>query len=229
MKNDKVKQSTLKKSKKLALHYMATLVDVARECFLILDSDLRVISANPTFYQVFKVLPEQTENRFIYELGNGQWNIVELMKLLKEILPKKKIVKNYEVNHVFETIGEKIILLNARQIDSVSLIVLCIEDITVKKKLEEKLAEYTRGLEVKVSERTRELAERVTELESLNKTMVGRELKMVELKKEIENLKKRLKNGSPRSSLGGAGNGKNGNGRNGNNNHKNGNGNSKNG
>lgn len=219
MKNKKINMHELKKIKQIALHYMATLVDVARESFLILDADLRVISANPTFYQVFKVLPEQTENKFIYELGNGQWNTVELMKLLKDILPKKKIVKNYEVNHIFETIGEKTILLNARQVDSVSLIIICIEDITVRKKLEEKLAEHTRELEVKVDKRTKDLAERVIELESLNKTMVGRELKMVELKKEIENLKKRLKNG----------NGKNGNGKNGNNNHKNGNGNRKNG
>jgi len=218
MKNKKINSHELKNTKQLALHYMATLVDVARESFLILDSDLRVISANPTFYQTFRVLPEQTENRFIYELGNGQWDIFELMKLLKEILPRKKTVKNYEVNHIFPVIGGKTILLNARQIDAVQLIILAMEDITVRKSLEEKLAEHTRGLEVKVSERTKDLAERVKELESLNKTMVGRELKMVELKKEIENLKKRLKNG----------NGKNGNG-NHNHNHKNGNGNHKNG
>lgn len=130
---------------------------------------------------------------------------------MREILPKKEIVRNYEVKHVFETIGEKIILLNARQIDSMQLIILAIEDITAKNCLEEKLAEYTRGLEVKIAERTAELADRVKELETLNKTMVGRELKMVELKKEIEDLRRGIKNG----------NGKNGNGKNGNGNHKN--------
>lgn len=210
MKNNK-KQNELNESKELALHYMKTLVEVARESFLILDADLRVISANPMFYQSFLVTPAETEDKLLYDLGNGQWNIPELKKLLEEVLPKKKTVKDYEVTHSFETIGKKTILLNARQIDAVQLIILALEDITDRKSLEKKLAEYTKGLEVKVAERTRELADRVKELESINKSMVGRELKMVELKKEIENLKKR-KNG----------NGKNGNGKNGNGNHKNG-------
>ena len=199
MKNEKVNPpvgGNLKKDKELALHYMSTLVDVARESFLILDSDFRVISANPTFYDVFKVLPKETENRSLYELGNGQWNIPELKKLSEEILPKKKVVKDYEVRHVFPIIGEKTMLLNARQIDTVQLIILAIEDITVKENLEEKLAEYTKGLEDKIVQRTTELAKRIEELETLNKTMIGRELKMVELKKEIENLKKRARNGN---------------------------------
>jgi len=201
MKNNKSKSVELKGSKELALHYMKTLVDVARESFLILDADLRVIEANPIFYKNFKVTPLATEKILLYQLGNGQWNIPELKKLLEEILPQKKEVRDYEVTHTFETIGEKTIRLNAKQIDSDQLIILAMEDITDKENLEKKLAKYTEGLEKKIVERTAELADRVKELESVNKTMVGRELKMVELKKEIENLKKQVKNG----------NGKNGN------------------
>lgn len=182
--------SDQKDSKELALHYMKTLVEVARESFLILDSDLRVISASPTFYQSFRVTAEETENKLLYNLGNGQWDIGELRSLLEKILPEKKVVKDYEVTHVFESIGKKSMLLNASQIDSVKLIILAIEDVTVKQELEEKLSQHTKDLEAKVSERTRELADRVKELETLNKTMVGRELKMVELKKENEELKK---------------------------------------
>jgi len=196
----------IKDPKKIALHYIETLTEVAREPFLILNSDLKVILANPTFYQIFKVSSEQTENEFVYELGNGQWNIPELKRLLEEILPEKKVIRDYEVRHIFEAIGEKTILLNAMQVDAVQLIILAMEDITYRKNLEKKMADYTKELEIKVSERTEELADRVKELEVLNKTMVGRELKMVELKKEIEDLKK----------------GKNGNGKNGNGNHKNG-------
>lgn len=177
-----------KESQELALHYMKTLVEVARESFLILDSDLRVVCANPTFYENFKVSPEQTENVFLYELGNGQWNIPVLKSLLEEILPQKKVVKDYEVTHSFQKIGEKTICLNARQIDidTAHMIVLAMEDITERKELEQKLAKYTTELEVKVLERTREIGDRVKELESLNKVMVGRELKMIELKKELE-------------------------------------------
>jgi len=194
MTNNNLQQNELVESKKLALHYMTTLADAARESFLILDFDLRVMSANPTFYQNFQVLPAQTESRFLYELGDGQWNISELRRLLEDILPDKKVVKDYEVKHIFPTIGEKTILLNARRIDTSQLIILAMEDITVRKELEVKLADYTRGLETKVAERTRELADRVEELEQLNKTMVGRELKMIELKNEIEDLKKLLRN-----------------------------------
>ena len=184
------KQNELKESKELALHYMQTLVEVARESFLILDHDLRVISANEVFYRNFRVTPVQTENKLLYELGNGQWNIPELKRLMEDILPRQKVVKDYEVTHVFETIGEKTMLLNARQIDTVQLIILAIEDISDRKSLEKKLAVYTKGLEAKIAERTQELACRVEELERINKTMVGRELKMVELKKEMEELKK---------------------------------------
>ncbi|OGH75101.1 MAG: hypothetical protein A3F22_03815 [Candidatus Magasanikbacteria bacterium RIFCSPHIGHO2_12_FULL_41_16] len=211
MKNNKVRQNGLEESKKLALHCMKTLVEVAREAFLILDADLKVISANDVFYDNFQVTPRQTENMLLFDLGNNQWNIPELKRLLEEILPKKKTVKDYEVTHVFEVIGERTMLLNARQIDSVQLIIIAIEDITARKNIEMKLTEYTKGLEIKVAERTRELANRIEELEKSNKTMVNRELKMVELKKEIADLKKRVENG----------NGKNGNGKNHNGNHKN--------
>jgi hypothetical protein len=190
MKNKKIKKDKLIGSKEIALHYMKTLVDVARESFLILDSNLKVLSANPIFYDSFQVKPKQTENKLLYQLGNGQWDIPELKKLMEEILPKEKTVNNYEVTHVFEKIGKKTMLLNAGQIDSVQLIILAIEDISSRKELEEKLDEYMKGLEAKVVLRTEELTGRIKELESLNKTMVGRELKMVELKKEIENLKK---------------------------------------
>lgn len=216
MDNNKIRLDHASKSREIALHYFETLVEVARESFLILDPKLRVITANPVFFKKFQVSKKETESRFLYDLGNGQWNIPELRKLLEEILPKKKVVKDYDVSHVFETIGEKTIELNARQIDTVQLIILAMEDITVRKNLEEKLAENIRTLEDRVRQRTAELDSRISELESLNKSMVGRELKMVELKKEIEALKRKSKNGNSNGKNGK----KNGNG-NGNGNHKN--------
>lgn len=215
MKNNKISDNN-ENLKKLALHYMRTLTDVARESFLILDPELRVVLASPTFYQTFRTLPGQTENMFFYKLGNGQWNIPALKRLLEEVLPKKKIVKDYEVKHVFQTIGEKTMLLNARQVDSIQLIILAIEDISHRRELENKLAEHAKGLEARVAEQTASLAERIKELERVNKTMVDREIKMVELKKEIRNLEKLIKNGHNQN-----GRGKNGNG-NGNGYHKNG-------
>src|SRR3989344_6583245 len=137
--NNHRQQSSSKESKEVALHYMKTLVDVARESFLILDAELRVVQANPTFYSNFKVTSKETEGVLLYKLGNGQWDIPELKKLLEKVLPEKKDVRDYEVTHIFETIGKKTILLNAKQIDSVQLIILAMEDITVRKGLEERL------------------------------------------------------------------------------------------
>lgn len=177
-------------SKEIALHYFKTLVDVVRESFIILSADLRIVSANQVFYDTFKVTHAETEGFLFYELGNGQWNIPELKKLLEEILPEKKVVRDFEVTHDFETIGQKTILLNARQIDSVQLIVLAMEDISVRKNLEVQQASHSSELEKIVKERTAELEKQIAELKELNKTMVGRELKMVELKEEVERLKK---------------------------------------
>lgn len=178
-------------SKEAALTLMKTLVDVARESFLILDGELRVVLANPTFYENFRVSPAHTENVFLSELGNGQWDISTLRSLLEEVLPLKKVIRDFEVTHTFQKIGTKTILLNARQIDigTSPMIVLAMEDITVRKELEQKLAEYTTGLEHTVAKRTGEIAERIKELELLNRVMVDRELKMIELKQELAGLK----------------------------------------
>src|SRR3979411_1299600 len=61
------------------------IVDTVREPLLILDTSLRVRSANRAFYQTFQVSPEETENRLIYELGNGQWGITDLRTPLQDV------------------------------------------------------------------------------------------------------------------------------------------------
>lgn len=153
----------------LNIHYIKALIETIRSPFLILDSSLRVIEANPAFYNIFQVTAADTENKLVYELGNGQWAIPALKKLLEEVLPAKKIVKDYEVNHNFETIGLKVMLLNACQVDSMQLIMVAFEDVTAERELEKKLGEYTKNLEIKVIERTKQLASRAKELEELKK------------------------------------------------------------
>jgi two-component sensor histidine kinase len=110
--------------------YLDKLVDSLRECLIVLGWDLRVKHANGPFYSTFKVKPAETEGRLIYEIGNGQWNIPALRKLLEEILPKEQSFDDFEVMHEFETIGYRHMLLNARRLDHLDLIVLAIEDVT---------------------------------------------------------------------------------------------------
>jgi PAS domain-containing protein len=105
-----------------------------REPFLVLDDQLRVKTANRRFYETFKVSPEETENRFIYDLGNGQWDIQELRGLLSEVLSNHHPINDFEIDRSFPTIGRKTMELNASRFEPVNhgpdLILLAIEDIT---------------------------------------------------------------------------------------------------
>src|SRR5687768_8776664 len=100
----------------VAWTYIRTVVDTVREPFLILDENLRILSANRTFYSFFQVTEEETEGKEVYDLGNGQWNIRKLKILLEDILPKNTHFEDFKVEHVFPKIGKKIITLNARRI-----------------------------------------------------------------------------------------------------------------
>src|SRR5687768_16406110 len=92
------------------------IVDTVREPLLVLDADLRVRRANRSFYQTFHVSPEETEGRLVYELGNHEWDIPALRRLLEEVLPKNTAFEDFEVVHDFPTTGHKVMLLNARRV-----------------------------------------------------------------------------------------------------------------
>lgn len=119
------------------------IVETIREPLLVLDRDLRVVTASRSFYEFFKVKPEETLGQLIYDLGDKQWDISKLRELLEKILPQQTAFDNYEVEHDFVTIGRRTLLLNARQIErevgKERIILLAIEDITERKKYEEKI------------------------------------------------------------------------------------------
>ena len=92
----------------LAREYAESIVTTVREPLLVLDEDLRVVSANRSFYETFKVEPAETEGRFVYDLGDGQWDIPALRTLLEEIVPANSWFDDFEVEHDFEHIGRKI-------------------------------------------------------------------------------------------------------------------------
>ena len=125
-----------------------------REPLVMLDSDLKVVKANHSFYQTFNVKPDETEGILIYDLGNRQWDIPKLRELLEDTLLETSAFNDFEVEHDFETIGRKIMHLNARRIDreanQTQLILLAIEDVTEREY-------YKRHLEEIVENRTAEL------------------------------------------------------------------------
>ena len=106
-------------------------VATVREPLMVLDADLGVVSANRAFYTTFKVSPEDTLGKFLYDLGNGQWNIPALRTLLEDILSRNIEFHDFEVTHEFESIGRRSLRLNARRLFEESgeseLILLAIE------------------------------------------------------------------------------------------------------
>ena len=136
-----VRKRTVTRSQEFA----ESLINTVREPLIALDQDLRVVSVSRSFYEFFKVKPEETVGQLIYNLGNKQWDIPKLRELLETILPEKTSFDNYEVEHDFTTIGKRTMLLNARQIERAMgkerIILLAIEDITERRQLEDLLEE----------------------------------------------------------------------------------------
>ena len=132
-------QRSLMKRKPLVEAYAQDIVDTVREPLLMLDTNLRVRSANRAFYQTFQVCAEETENRLIYELGNGQWDIPALRTLLEDVIPTSSVFNDFELEHAFPGIGRRVMLLNGRKLRAGShseLLVLAMEDVTERRAAE---------------------------------------------------------------------------------------------
>ncbi len=120
--------------------YAGAIVETVREPLVVLDRDLRVLTANRSFYKVFHVDKKETEHKLIYKLGNGQWDIPKLRYLLTDILPQKSFFQDFEIEHDFPIIGKRVVILNGRKViqknHNEEMILLAIEDITEKKQIE---------------------------------------------------------------------------------------------
>jgi signal transduction histidine kinase/CheY-like chemotaxis protein len=131
-------------------NFSQDLFDTVREPLLILDAALRVHSANRSFYDTFHVYRGDTENRLIYELGNGQWDIAALRTLLEDIVPASSVFNDFELEHDFPTIGRRVMLLNARKLrqgSHVELLVLAMEDVTDRRRAEGEVAKAKEAAE----------------------------------------------------------------------------------
>jgi chemotaxis protein methyltransferase CheR len=151
----KVKASEYdKKKQQVFIEIFDNILGSVRGPLVVLDSDLKVVKANHSFYRTFKVKPEATEGILIYDLGNRQWDIPKLRELLEDILPQNSTFNDFEVEHDFETIGRKIMHLNARRIyresKQAQMILLSFEDVTEREY-------YKRHLEELVEKRTAEI------------------------------------------------------------------------
>jgi PAS domain S-box-containing protein len=134
-----------------ALAYSESIVDTVREPLLVLDGTLRVRTASHSFYQTFGFSPEETIGQFVYDLGQGQWNIPALRTLLEEVLPQDKAFRDFEVVHEFSSRGRCVMLLNGRKLwregNPSEGVLLAIEDVTGRKQIEEELVRSNEDLQ----------------------------------------------------------------------------------
>ncbi len=132
-------EETFEKTQK----YTQGIIETIREPLLVLTADLKVITANHSFYEMFHVTPEETEGRFVYSIGDHAWDIPSLRELLEEIIPQNTHFNDFEVDHEFPAIGQRTMLLNARRIyregEGTDRILLALEDITDRNRSEEAL------------------------------------------------------------------------------------------
>ena len=151
--------------------YAEAIVETVREPLIVLDGKLRVKTANRSFYKAFQTLSGETEGHLIYELSNHQWDIPELRKLLEEILPQDTSFQDLEIEREFAAIGVRTMRLNGRRIaqgdSGTQMILLAIEDVTERKKMEEILRE---------SEVSRKLSSRVLAVQEGERKRVASEI-----------------------------------------------------
>lgn len=142
--------------------FSSAIVSTVREPLIVLNTNMVVQLANDSFYTIFNVNPSETIGKSLYNLGNGQWNIPDLKKLLEEILPLNNPVTNFQVEHNFPHIGHKVMLLNAREIKPTvgggRTILLAIEDVTDQVKRDNKLKKEYADLSEDYSEKVSEIA-----------------------------------------------------------------------
>lgn len=129
------------------------IVNTIPEPFLVLDAQLRVLAASRSFYETFRVDPEETQACLLYALGNGQWDIPALRLLLETIIPDRVAMDDFEVEHDFPALGRRVMLLNARQVvyedNDIITILLAFRDVTATRAIEqEKEALFHRSEEL---------------------------------------------------------------------------------
>ena len=139
----------------LALDQLAAgIVRTVREPLLVLDARLVVRTANPSFYRTFHLSREATGGRPLYALGSGAWDIPVLRERLTELLEEGgaggAVVEGFEVEHSFEGLGDRVMILNARRIDREQagepLILVAIEDVTERTRARRALEDLTHQL-----------------------------------------------------------------------------------
>ncbi|MDT0645723.1 CheR family methyltransferase [Zunongwangia sp. F260] len=134
---------SMNKNLTTARNFAVDILETVREPWLVLDSNLRIKSANNVFYKTFRTSEAEIENKSVLNLSKKEWSLSEMEELLRKVLSEKSVITNYEITQEFPVIGERTMLINAREIvreeGGEKLILLVFGDITDKKLVEKSL------------------------------------------------------------------------------------------
>lgn len=158
-----------------ARKYAEDVVNTVQYPLVLLDSELKITSANLSFYKTFKVESNKTVGKTLFEIGDQQWDIPELRNLLEDVKKKELFLNNFEVEQNFPKIGHKIMLLNATQVysEGKKIFLLSIEDITQRKEFEQKLKKHATEIEIANKSKSYFLANMSHELRTPLNAIIG--------------------------------------------------------
>ncbi|MEJ0097295.1 MAG: histidine kinase dimerization/phosphoacceptor domain -containing protein [Bauldia sp.] len=171
------------------------IVDTVRESLVVLDRDLRVVTASRSFYRTFGVAAGATEGRLFYELADGQWEIPALRKLLEEVIPRQRTVEAYEIEHDFALVGRRTLLLNARAVFDEdhpnSALLLAIEDVTARRAAEREKDALLREKEMLLEEMRHRIANSLQIIASIL-MLKARSVRSEETRRQLEDAHQRV-------------------------------------
>jgi PAS domain S-box-containing protein len=128
------------------LNYSRAVIETIKEPLMVLNSDMEVETINKSFLALFRGKTEDFKGRSLYDIFDGQWNILELKDKLKHIVATNKSFEDFEVKHSFGESGDKILLFNAMRLNhnddkKKMKYLVVIEDFTERRLSEELLKE----------------------------------------------------------------------------------------
>jgi PAS domain S-box-containing protein len=171
------------------------IVDTIRDPLLVLDQDLRVVTANRAFYQAFRMNRQDVHGRPVYGLGDGQWDIPELRLLLEGVAPQHAVMEAYEVERDFPIIGRRAMLLNAREVffqkSSRKLILLAIEDVTDRRAAEREITNLLQQKETLLQEMQHRVANSLQIIAGIL-SLKARAVKSAETRAHLEDAHQRV-------------------------------------
>jgi chemotaxis protein methyltransferase CheR len=171
------------------------IVDTVHEPLLVLDRDLRVVVASRSFFLTFKIGPEETQGKLLYDLSNGEWDIAALRLLLDRIVPASEVMEDFEVEQAFPRIGRRTMLLNARRVHSEDseppMILLAFEDITERRTSERALKSLLEQKEILLAEMSHRVANSLQIIASIL-LMKARNVQSEETRHHLEDAHRRV-------------------------------------